>query len=292
MSSRTLLIMLYSAALVASAPMARAQPQANPVGNAQSEVDRAFYGALARLGLIPITVPRGQSVGDVYGPPPLLTLVARSSNCFPSLRVENAPSEIPSIEFGAKTDIGAVLGIGDGAIQAKLDVNNITRTVMHFSSVRAYRASELDFHSHLDKNSCKFLLPLFSGQVPTDRFDMPILVAETFTAIRELEVEVKSGEGGQVSTTGLEKFLAKFGTPFSVSGSAESASTQKIVIRGLDPVVVAIRTAFLPVERITGLSMGAAPPGQIRRELRLQWFDPELPSEQAAFEDWIGQHVH
>jgi hypothetical protein len=217
---------------------------------AQSDPLTEFYNTMQKdfekQHLIPIVIPRGETVGNVYNIRNL-QFVADSKTCFPRLVLPTTQeSDLPTLT--TSNDINGALAAGlTNVATAQAQLGKADGVTMEFTDVTVLSAPALTLVSAFDPNSCKFL----QAEVEATRNGTPysgdasyLVVGEVMYAKRNLSFTYKDSGKASVELSNWQKFLALTGLTASASINADAQSTVVVVTK--NPLPVAIRPAFVP----------------------------------------------
>ncbi len=209
---------------------------------------------LADYGLVPIIVPHGQQVGDLFRADSWL-LVARAEDCFPGLsaNVRRSPGALPTVSGHSARGLSAALGISSVA-EVSLGAIGEHNWELSFADVEITSASVLQLRALLrtDEPECAAIKPaleasLMPGGAPVVVPPQSLVIGTLYEAKRVLRISLSDEKTAQAELSVFDDLLHKFGLTAStkIGGGGSSSGASTISITGDRPVPVAFGPAFV-----------------------------------------------
>jgi hypothetical protein len=275
---RLLRRVVMSAALIGG-PTAFAQenPDRAGVGGALpvSQILDTEKAEFATFHLAPIIVPEGEKVGDLIDAS-TTSLIARAEDCFSGLSPRNDPSLLPSISTLSEKGVAAALGIGGDLVSGGGEVSEGQSFVLEFKDVQVQKVSLVQLRKSFRKDipECQQVRP-FIDATYTPSLDAikkrhpkiaeisktiadrqgtiiadsppPLLLGTVFTARRAIRIETSRILDAKAKLSLGQRFLEKLGLgdSFTISGSGNDESSNRLVLEGKEAVPVAFAPAFV-----------------------------------------------
>jgi hypothetical protein len=221
---------------------------------------------LGQFHLAPIIIPQGERVGDIVDATNA-TLIASADDCFPSLKPQETPSQLPAIEIASEKELAAALGATASA-EASGEVRSGRTFSLDFQDVRVERASVFQLRIALRKDApeCNSIRPFIDATYPslskvtkTDKLLVgtrkviaadrppPFLVGKIIYAQRVVHVRTAETLAGGVRISFGAQLLKKLGLGsfFEASGSGGDNSANAVDLVGTTLIPVAVAPAFV-----------------------------------------------
>ena len=227
------------------------------------------------LKLVPIVVPRGQEVGDVFDAA-TLQFVYSARDCFPGAKPVTRSSTLPSFENTSFQT--AMLAVGIPAIADALVGLGIERaTQIGFTDLEVQTITENELRKSFDKAACPELDAAVNKKTATWFGRQLIVIGELYTGHRSLQLELQQTIDVQAKIKDLAVVFATGGIPVEISAAVTGNGNAKVIIRETKVFPLAVRPAFIarPLA-VQSLGDGAA---KSLETVRWEAFDPDLPSQ-------------
>jgi hypothetical protein len=252
----------------------------------RSEMIKAFKA----LYLLPIIVPSGEVVGDVYDPA-FWTLEERATRCFPTLRTPDAQAWVlPSVRLGNASEGGFALGLATALNISGASSGQRTAEIQ-YSDAKVRVVSKGELRRSLSP-ACKDLSTIVNETVTYPQASVPhVIIGKVVYAKPHVVIGAGSTESARVTAENLRQILSK--TPElaslvvsiidpSVSGHWDDSTTAGVVIEGTTEVPVAFAPAFLP-KPVFEHTLGANSANILKG---YQWrnFDPAIAESRDLFD--------
>ena len=231
--------------------------------------------------LLPIILPSGQTIGDVYSSD-FWTLEERAKSCFPTLAASSAePTSLPVLRPGAASSAGFALGLAD---IASLGFNG--RAVILFTNAHVTTTSKGELRRALS-DDCAYLAPIIEERTVGKGAPIKIILGRIVYAEKAvfLGVDTSANPEGDAAAlaqrlTALAGHLLETVRVLDAGASAtfDARARAGVFAKMKAPVPVAFAPAFLPKVVMDGFGFNEAGepiPGQ------LAWrpFDPEAKAD-------------
>jgi len=265
------------------------------VGNSASGADSPydkFRNSLVAyfqpLYLVPVLLPRGQKVGDVYDTQDF-RLLSSSSECFPNLKPSGPiPGDLPAVSLDIDTSVAIAVGVPSLA-SADASLGTSRQVHITYSDVRVSTASIGEISHAYSAAKCPSLSALVHNTYVAAAPDSPPLVlGEVYSAKKTITFALKRSAGGG-ATFDLSKFLSRIGMSASVTAKGKADAGDSITVVSNQVLPIAIRPAFV-ARHFVGSYMGPdAKPVQLPG---ITWepFSKTNPSHQEAFTTLISAY--
>jgi hypothetical protein len=274
---------LYSAIWV---PQAGAQTTntAKP-GDQLAPIQELYLPFLKEYGLVPIPLPQGQQVGDVFDGDGW-RLLATADDCFPNLTVRSAPTELPSISGHGSKAIAAELGLT--IVGSDLQLGEDRSYELSFSDAVAKSVSLVQLREKLRSGipECDSVRPFLevvnTGQeAPAPKgspTDPPQVISTIIEARRVVRVSVRDTAQAQAEASIFSSWLKRIGLGSSaeVKVAVKDNGEAAVEIVGTDRVPVAFRPAYV-----------AHDTGRDVITYRVTGFDPNRPDDREKLQDLV-----
>lgn len=223
-----------------------------------------FYAALQKAfekdHLIPVVIPRGETVGDVYNIHNL-QFVADGRTCFPNMVLPpRQESALPTLTTSA--DINGALAAGlTNVATAQAQLGKANAMTMEFTDVSVLSVPALTMVGAFSQSACHFLEPEIQSTqngTPYGGAASYLVVGEVFYAKRNISFTYNDNGKANVELSNWQKFLQLTGLVASASINANAQST--VVVTTKNSLPVAVRPAFVP-DSFPGGSTAAFPGG-------------------------------
>ena len=248
----------------------------------------AIRQLIADPGFVPVSLSRGQGIGDVYRMPGRF-LFARGRECFPGLvsdvtaMREERPRQI-EIDADASVNLSGELR---GLFAAAIGGGAQRKVVVRFSEIEHHRVSEIQLRRHFDRATCVDIATILDGRWSGRSADMPLIVAEFYSGVMEIEFTYSTNLEATAEVERLRS-AARSAAAGSLDAALEVRSNNRIALRTAPGTVIAVRPAFIPTSVAGRQTMGNTPPAISEVFSRAEWFDPGLPSHEMSLQEWIG----
>lgn len=181
---------------------------------------------LEREHWIPILIPRGEKVGNVYDVH-TLQFLADNKTCFPKLSPP-APQEsaVPSLTISSNVNGALAAGLTNVAT-AEAQLGSADSVVMEYEDVTVVSMPALTLAGLFDPKRCKFL----EAQVDATRNGKPysgqasyLVLGEVMSARRNIKLNYRDSGKAQIELTNWQKFLRLAGITASarIEGGADT----------------------------------------------------------------------
>lgn len=229
-----------------------------PTESPRLRLEQEYVDAFVPYGLVPILIPRGQSVGDVISGLDG-NYVARADECFSGLAPREEPSALPSVDV--TWDAAAQIALGLEAVAAgEAKGSAEDRVKVSFKEVSSQAASLVQLRLRVRPRVLPEVARLLSPEA-AEFEGAPdwLVIAEVLTAVTAVRVSRSRSGGGKASLGFLERLFGR-AAKAEAGGDLKSASVATIVTE--TPMPVAFRPARVRVTReIAGAFKGGDPAG-------------------------------
>lgn len=227
------------------------------------------------LRLVPIIVPRGQEIGDVFDAS-TLQFVFAARDCFPGIKPTIRPSTLPSFE-SASLEAG-FLAVGVPAVANASVTEGIERsTQIGFTDLQVATISEADLKKAFNAAACPELDAAVNTRATTWFGRQLVIIGELYLGHRSLQLDLRQNVDVKAKIKDLATLFATGGIPVDISTSLRADGRSRVLIRETKVVPLAVRPAFIarPLA-LQSLGDGGTKPLQT---VRWEAFDPDLPSQ-------------
>lgn len=261
---------------------------ANPALAADSPFDqyrKALINYFQPFYLVPVLLPRGQKVGDVYDTQDF-RLLSSATDCFPGLKPNGpVPSDLPAISLDIATSVAVAVGAPSIA-SADADLGISRQIHITFDGVQVSTATITAISHAYSHAKCPFLAPLVGFDKPyvaTAPGSPPLVLAEVYSARRTVTFVLERKAAANASFD-LAKFLSKLKLSTSVTAKASADAGDRITVVSEEVLPIAVRPAFVARHFLSGY-MG--PDSKPARLPGVTWepFNTTDPNHQQAFTD-------
>lgn len=224
----------------------------------------------APLHWIPILIPRGEQVGNVYNLENL-SFVADRKLCFPkvSLPQESPSGGLPSLIVENNANASLALGIRYVA-DAKGNLQNASRIEILFTEVKVSSLPALRLANALDVKKCKFLKAEIDAARNENKSAMgDIVIGELLIAKKTVRITYNDQAGLSTSVSQLQNLIRIAG--LAASAKAERGKTNIVTVEYGSPLPIAMRPAFLPSMPYWGYSRTSSAPFWTMLNLNDNW---------------------
>jgi hypothetical protein len=219
---------------------------------------RAYNAMMASFfrpnALVPVAVPAGQSVGDVYEYDTWV-LAERVGTCFPSLQeLRTGPSVLPAITRLASRHVGLALGAA-GLVDLDGSVNSENTVEVRFLDVLYAETSKGELRRSLDP-ACENLRPVVEEKPDLAALSerRPVIIGRLLTGRKQIFIGVRDSTDMTAKVNALRAVLAATGAgaaaaaiPIEVSVAAQGrfGNRQGLVVETTQRMPIAFQPAFL-----------------------------------------------
>ncbi len=286
-------------AVLALGGMGSRLPGSPPDGQVTASLDRYKSDVLAyfkHVGLLPIIVPEGQRVGDIYNPSDNWVLKDRASRCFPKLDLAAAePSVLPDVILNSVDEAGTALGLAK-LLNLSASTDRQQRVVVAYSDVTFTRASQGELRDALDAK-CEYLRPIVDETVvPPADVDVKVIIGKVFYARPIVFFATEDAAAAKAQLDSLSKVLptaaalALRGLDADASVSLGFGQRHGVLVESKVAVPVAFAPAFL-VKPVFDRTLGASSDASVLKGYRWQQFDTSSEEQRMLFEHIVDASV-
>jgi hypothetical protein len=240
--------------------------------------------------LLPIIVPEGQSVGDVYSAD-FWSLEERAKSCFPTLSATPpapAPIDLPMLAPSAASSAALAAGLSDLARQGVAP-----RTALLFADATVTTASKGELRRALSKD-CAYLTPILEEQTVGKGGPVKIILGRVvharksvffgFDALPEADGSVRALTE-RLTAGAANRFKARL-LDGRASAAFDARAKSGVLLESREPVPIAFAPAFLPKLVVDGF--GFNEPGAVGSQ-QFKWdpFDPAAKAEDRQLFDGL-----
>lgn len=190
--------------------------------------------------LLPIVIPEGQSVGDVYSSD-FWTLEERANNCFPALPPgRSEATDLPILQPSAASSAGFAVGVTDVAKSGFAG-----KAVVLFTNVSVTTTSKGDLRRSLSKD-CAYLTPILEEQVVGKGVPVKIVLGRVVYA-KKAAFFGFDGAGAEQQAKALAQRLSSVASDRLGSVRVLDAGASAVFDPGAKAGVLAETRAALPI---------------------------------------------
>lgn len=195
---------------------------------------------------IPIIVPRGEQIGNVYDVRNL-QFVADGKTCFPKLKLPAlSTTTLPEATKGKTINGALALGAKNvAAAEAALGTSDDMR--LQFTDPHVLAVSAVTLANLYDLKKCKFLKSqveaTLSGQ-PLTGETSNLVLGEILFAKRSLQMSYTNGAKAKAELSNWQRLIKLIG--LSATATVDAQSDRSLSVTTSDLLPVAIRPAFIP----------------------------------------------
>lgn len=253
-----------------------------PSGRAQAsfrDTLQPLVNYFGDLRLIPVIVPRGQAVGDVYDLT-TLQLVHDHSECFPTAQPKTLQTELPPFQSLSKETAFLSFGVSMlGDARASADIERATQ--IGFTDLSVSTITEAGLKQSFNKTACPELEAAISERTSSFFQRKLVVVGEVYVGHRALQLELSTNADVKAKVRDLAAFFSAGGVSVQVLAGAGAGGRGQIIVKSNQASPIAIRPAFV-ARPLYDQTMGADPNKSGSPQF-VKWesFDVDLPSQAA-----------
>jgi hypothetical protein len=236
-------------------PRGEAAPPDGPAG-----YRKELLGHLRPYFLLPIMVPSGQTIGDVYSSD-FWSLEERAKSCFPTLAASAPePTTLPVLRPGTTASAGFALGLADVE-----SLGFAGRAVVVFTDVQAMTTSKGELRRALSSD-CAYLAPILEERTVGKETPVKIIVGRIVYARKAVFFGMETANAPADAAVLAQRLTALAGArlaPVRVLDAQASAGFDPRARAGVlaelkTPEPVAFAPAFLPKVVMDGFGFNEA----------------------------------
>lgn len=281
---------LFAAAATGGMGARDATTSGTLLGAAAARYRSEVIGYFKAHALLPVLVPAGQQIGDVYDPE-YWVLEERAGRCFPSLtRPAAEPSALPAFSLSTAADVGFALGLGR-LLNLSASVDAGQKATVTFSDVRVATASKGELRRALSEE-CAHLRPIVDETaVPPAQIAVKAVIGAIVYAKPLVFLDAETAAAAQAQTASLRNLIAAAfpAAALAVRGLDANASAglgfgqrHGVLVETQSAIPVAFAPAFLP-KPIFDQTRGGSD-AVVLQGYRWQAFDAGSPEQKRLFE--------
>jgi hypothetical protein len=247
---------------------------------------KAIVDFFSKRHAVAVLIPADQQVGDVYDLDPEPSLLYRSKDCFPTLKLSD-PQSAAIPESLSVTKAAANAGISSWFGGASLDANFEQLAFLKYDEAKIVRVSPKELLDKLDAIRCPELVPLL--QTRFAKTDQPLrhllIVNGVFIAKPTVTIGLVANSAVDVVVKQLQSSVV--GQPIGLTVTAAAGMQRGITLTSNVPVPVAVTPAVIFQKRI---SVGLGDDTSASQITGYQWmvYDPETyPNQESLLEKFF-----